>query len=127
MAGVFHHASPHGVELDVAATDEKVGFGLHRAGFVAPFPQGAAALVVAIDVLDIPPADRLHELGGAFRCLRCKQEVDMIGHQDVGMDGATPVGSRFSEPVEVAVVVLFGKEAWLPVDASLDEVLRDSS
>jgi hypothetical protein len=40
------------------------------------------------------------------------------------MDGATPIGSRFLKPVEVAVVVLLGKEAGPSVDAALDDMLR---
>jgi hypothetical protein len=51
----------------------------------------------------------------------------VIGHQDIGVDGTVPIGSRLLEPVEVAVVVLLGKEARLSIDASLNEVQRQSS
>lgn len=39
------------------------------------------------------------------------------------MDDARSIGRRFLKPVEVAVIVLLGKEARLAIDASLDEVL----
>jgi hypothetical protein len=51
--------------------------------------------------------------------------MDVVGHEGVGVDGAAPVGSRFLEPMEVAVAVLVGKEAGLAIDASLHEVLRN--
>ena len=51
--------------------------------------------------------------------------MDVVGHEDVGMDGAAPIGSRFLQPVEVAVAIFLGEEAGLAIDASLDEVLRN--
>ena len=48
----------------------------------------------------------------------------MVGHQYVGVNGATVIASRFFQPMEVAVVVLFGEKAGLAVDAALDDVQR---
>jgi hypothetical protein len=50
--------------------------------------------------------------------------MDVVGHEHVGMEGAVPIGSRLLEPVEVAVVVLLGKEARLSIDPSLYQVHR---
>jgi hypothetical protein len=52
--------------------------------------------------------------------------MNVIGHQDVGMDDAIPIGSRLLQPMEVAVIVLLGKEARLSIDASLNEMHRHS-
>ena len=125
LARVGDHVGAHGVEFDVALAGEKIVLGLDGAGLVTAFPEGAAALVVAVDVLDVASAERLHELGGAFGGLRCDEQMDMVGHEGVGVDGAAPVGSRFLQPAEVAVAVLLGKEAGLAIDASLHEVLRN--
>jgi len=53
--------------------------------------------------------------------------VDVVGHEYIGMNDTTPIGSRFFQPVELAVVILLGKKAGLSVDAALDDVLRYSS
>jgi hypothetical protein len=126
VGGVADHVGAHGVEFDIAHAGEKVGFGLDQAGFVSAFPQAAAAAVAFVDVLDVAPADGLHEPGGAFRFVRCDKEVDVVGHEDVGMDGAVPIASRFLQPVEVTVIVLLGEETGLAIDAALHDVLRET-
>ena len=50
----------------------------------------------------------------------------MIGHEDIGVNGTAVIGSRFLQPMEVAVVILFGKETRLPIDAALHKVLGQS-
>ena len=104
----------------------KIGVCLNDDGFVAPFPQAAGALVAAVDVLDVAPPECLHELGDPGPGFGADQQVDVVGHEDVGVEGAMPIGSRFLKPVEVAVVVLLGKEAGLSVDATLDDMLRQA-
>jgi len=49
--------------------------------------------------------------------------VDVVGHQDISVNNTVPIGSRFLQPVEVAVIVLLGKKAGLSIDAALDDVL----
>lgn len=43
----------------------------------------------------------------------------MIGHQHIGMDAATGPASAFSQPFEVAAVVLVSEETGLAVVAAL--------
>jgi len=72
--------------------------------------------------LHVAPADGLHELGGSGLGLGRDQQVDVVGHQDISVNDTVPIGSRFSQPVEVTVVVLLGKKAEFSVDAALDNV-----
>jgi len=123
LTRILHHVRAHGIEFNVAHAGEQVGVFLHEAGFVASFPQAAGAFVAAVDVLDITTPNGLHEPGYAGLGLGADQQVNVVGHEDVGMNGAVPIGSRLFEPVEVAVVVLLGKEAGLSVDAALDNML----
>jgi hypothetical protein len=51
--------------------------------------------------------------------------MNMIGHQHVGMNGAVAIASRFFEPMEIAVIILIGKEAWLAIDPALYNVQRN--
>ena len=68
---------------------------LNQAGLESTFPQAAGAAVAAVDVLHVAPSDGLHQLGDAVRFIRCRQQVDVVGHEDIGMDGTVPIGSRF--------------------------------
>jgi hypothetical protein len=53
--------------------------------------------------------------------------VDVVGHEYVCVNDTVPIGSRFFQPVEVAVIVLLGKKAGLSIDAALNNVLWYSS
>lgn len=50
--------------------------------------------------------------------------MNVICHQYIGVDGAVKIGSRFLQPLEVAVVILLGEKAGLSIDSALHEVLR---
>ena len=102
----------------------QIGFGLHDTGFVTAFPQAAGAAVEAVDVLHVATTDGLHEARGGCGFSGGHQEVHVVGHEDVGVDGTAPIASRLFEPVEVAVVVLFSEKAGLAIDAALDDVQR---
>jgi hypothetical protein len=52
--------------------------------------------------------------------------MGMVGHQRVGMQGATLLYQGLAEPVQVSMVVLFRKEAGLAVMAALHDVQRDA-
>jgi hypothetical protein len=52
------------------------------------------------------------------------EQVAMMGHQHVGVDGATALLRVLLEPVEIHPVVLLGKEARLAIVAALNKMLR---
>jgi hypothetical protein len=45
---------------------------------------------------------------------RRQEEANMVGRQRVGTNGAAAIASRFFQPMEVAVIFLFGEKAGLP-------------
>ena len=47
----------------------------------------------------------------------------MIGHQHVGVDGNAVIIRRFVEPVQVAIIIIVGKEAGRAVIAPLDDMI----
>ena len=53
VSRVSHHAGSYRVEFDVTLAGHQVGFFLDQAGSEAAFPQGAAAPVGTVDVLDV--------------------------------------------------------------------------
>lgn len=48
--------------------------------------------------------------------------MDVIGHQHIGMDAATGLGSVFGQPVKVVPVVLVGEKTRLAVITALNQV-----
>ena len=123
---VLHHVGADRVEFDVAHAGEEVGFCLDQAGFVAAFPQAAGAALAAVDVLHVAATNSLHELGCASLCFGCNQQVDVVGHEYISVDGTVPIGSRFLQPVKITEVILIGEKAGLPVDSALNYMLRHS-
>ena len=82
--------------------------------------------VAAVDVLHVAPADGLHELGDSILVFWRDQQVNVVGHQGIGMDVAVPIDSRFFQSVEVEVIILLGKETGRSIDSALNDVLRHS-
>ena len=68
--------------------------------------------------------DGLNEFGYSDVCFRCDQQMDVVGHEGIGVNLAVPIGRRFLQPVEVNVIVLLSKETRLSVDPALNNVLR---
>jgi hypothetical protein len=57
--------------------------------------------------------------------VRRGQDVDVVGHQDIGMDGALVTLGSFREPVEVRTIVTFLKEDRFAAVATLHDMHRD--
>ena len=96
---------------------------LDRAGLDPAFPQGAGSLIGPVDVLPVAAADSWHQQACSFRWFQRDQEMYVVGHEDIGVNGTAVIGSRLLQPMAVAVVILLGKEARLPIDAALHKVL----
>lgn len=52
--------------------------------------------------------------------------MDMICHEDIGMDSALGAFRIAFQPIKIKEVVFFGEEAGLAVIAALDDVQRGS-
>ena len=50
----------------------------------------------------------------------------MIGHQAVGMQGNGTVPGVLAQPVKIKPAIIIAKENGLAINATLDDVLRDS-
>jgi len=50
------------------------------------------------------------------------QQVGVVGHEYVGMQGASLLVQCFSQPVEIGMVVFFAKETGFPVMSALHDV-----
>ena len=82
---VISHPGTHGVEFDVTVAGEQIMIRLYQTGVIAAFPQRAAAAVGVVDVADIASAEGLHDAAHSCYGSWCQQQVDMIGHEYIGV------------------------------------------
>jgi len=55
-----------------------------------------------------------------------QEQMHMIGHQAVGMQGDGAITRVLGQPFEIKPAIIVAKEYGLAVNATLDDVLRDS-
>lgn len=80
-----HHASPNRVQLNIAVAHQQIIVRINQTGFVSAFPKRTGPTIGVIDMPDIQPAHMLHDPGNAFRILRRHQQMNMSGHQHIGV------------------------------------------
>jgi coenzyme F420-reducing hydrogenase delta subunit len=59
-----------------------------EAGFVSALPQRSGAAVTRVEGADIQTSECLHHAGDCTGRYRCRQQVHVIGHQNVDMNRA---------------------------------------
>jgi hypothetical protein len=64
-------------------------------------------------------------VGNAIGLAWRDQQVDMVGHQHIGMDCTAVFLRRFAQTFQVEAQVLVRKEGRLTVIATLDDMLRE--
>lgn len=57
--------------------------------------EGAGSFVSPIDVLHVATPNRLHQTAEPIGMIGRYQQVDMVGHEHVGMNGAVVIGGGF--------------------------------
>lgn len=80
---------------------------------------------LGVDVLHVASAEGDDELGDGGGIGGGDEQVDVVAHQGVGVQCAMFFVQGSVKPVQVGVVILFGKEAGLAVVAALHDVQRD--
>src|SRR5437870_4555428 len=94
VARMPDHPRSNRIDLDIAAAGEEIGLAVDRRGAIAPLPQRAGS---SIDRVDVAPAVRLYDawqtVGRSWR----NQQVHVVGHQDIAVNGAAMVGPCLRE------------------------------
>ena len=67
----------------------------------------------------------LHEFACTIRLLGSQEEMNMICHQDIGMNGTLCQLCVFCEPVKIYQKIFIVKKTRLPVVSTLDDMNRD--
>src|SRR6185437_17063668 len=101
-------------------------FTVDEARFVAAFPQRPGALMAGVELADVAAAEFLHQASDGTRRRWRQEEVDVVVHQDVGVQRAAGVLQRLVENTQVAVPIAVIQKARQAIVATLDNVLRDA-
>ena len=68
----------------------------------------------AIDILNESPTHRDNQERNQSRSFRGEQEVDMVGHQDIGMELAALTLQGVAQPAKVGETILAIEESVVP-------------
>jgi len=117
-----HHLGTDRVQFDVARTGQEVVVAVDQGGPVAAFPERAGAVVGGVEILHVPPTHGLQDLGETLRLLRRHEQMEMVGHQHVSVDGGPMLQRQSAEALKKTGVVLLSHENRRPVIAPLDDV-----
>jgi hypothetical protein len=79
--------------------------------------------VPAVKVLGVGLLQSLHEFGKR-RGTGLKQQVDVIGHQAIGVDPHLELGAVFLQPLEVGSVILIVSKGLAPLVTPDDDVIE---
>ena len=81
-----------------------------------------SAVIGFVDVLHVASPWRDDEPGDVVGLRWSQQQMHRVGHEHVGVQGATASFEVFAQPVRVGQVVLFTEETGIAVVATLDTV-----
>lgn len=125
VARVGDHACAQRVQVNVAMTLQHVTVIADETGLVATLPKGAGSAVPVVDVAHVAPTERLHGAGDASWCGGGHQQVDVVGHQNVGVHRARFTAGDLAQILQVPHIVDLREKAGTTVVAALDDVLGD--
>jgi hypothetical protein len=118
---INHHPGSNGIALDVSITGEQVLLGPHHGGFVPPFPKGTGSLVYPIKIGHVPATRALDGHREAVRLFLAGEQMNVVGHQDIRVDGYSELLGRTSQaPQEVEPISIGTKHVLLVHPANID-------
>jgi len=115
---------PEGVEVDIPDQFLEVGRPVHQVGHESPLEQVARLLMAQVEPDRIGGLELLHELGEGGRPPLFGEQVDMVGHQAVGVERDVAFGGFLAQKREVTELGRLVEEDPLAVVASDDEVVE---
>lgn len=127
VGGIVHHRGAQRVEFDIAVAVHRMRAVFDRAGYAASLPERAGTMVAIVDAADVSSPRRRHHPADRSLRTRCDEQVDVIRHQDMGMDRAAFARGDLPQVRTVAEMVRIREEAWLSIVAAPDDALQGSS
>ena len=96
------HPGANRIELDIATAGQQVSVGIDDGRLEATFPARACATVARVEVLDKSAADDAHEARCRIRCVWRQQQMHMIRHKGVRVNGTPGALARINERVAIS-------------------------
>lgn len=112
-----------GVEMEIAHQFQQVGVAIAENRLIAPLKHVAGLVVSAIVVLAVCELQRLHRprerMGSGLQ-----QQMDVVGHQDVGMEGDAVSAAIAFEALQIAGVIFGIMKDRCPLVATDDHMIE---
>jgi hypothetical protein len=124
VAGIGDDPGADGVQLDVAVAGEHICLAAGDARPEPALPRRSGPPMEIVDPPDMAAAEAIHQPRGPLGAGRRQQEVDVVGHEDLGVERAADIGGDLREIVEIGAPVGIFEEAGLAIDAALHEMDR---
>src|SRR4051812_29871264 len=122
VRGVRNHPRAIGIELDVALHSERVAIRIDDAREVAPLPQRTRSPLMPVEAWDVLPTDALDRSTDAFTMAARDEQVEVVAHQDVRMNGHPMLLRRFAQQMEELQPVAIAREKQLSAVGANDDV-----
>jgi len=112
LLGTIHQSRPDWIEVDVPMASDQVSAGRHEARVESTFPQCAGSPISSVEVAGILPGRCVNRARDADRIDRGYQQVHMVWHQNIAMQGHSDIHRRLGQQVpELQIVALASKDA----------------
>jgi hypothetical protein len=118
-------AGSYGVEMDVAHQSKEVLTFFTENRLIAVREQMADSFVATVEVLGVPGKELSHYGAYAFRTT-AKQQVNVIVHEDPGIDRGAAFGNLRTQPIEKRPLICIVSEDGSPVYPTNDDMMQGS-
>ena len=95
---------------------------MDHAGLVATFPDGATGAIGGVNVRYVVSTDILHYKTNAILLPRRRQDMDVVRHQDIGVNRTIVTLRRLSHPTQICGIVTFLEKHRFATTATLNHV-----
>src|SRR5260221_11543826 len=98
---------------------QEIAFRVHQAGVKSSLPQRSGSLVSSIEALNVALSQVFHHQRHAIRLMRREKQMNVIGHQDVRVQGALEALRQLIKQREIQFAIAVPHKASAPVHAAL--------
>jgi hypothetical protein len=118
-----NHARTDRVELNVSHTLQEVALAVDHFRTVTSLPKSSRSIVGSVEVADIGSSETLRDPADSVFASRRHKQVNVIGHQDIGMNVATKSPACLAELLQEEPDVGSIAECWGAVIAPLYDMV----
>jgi hypothetical protein len=115
---------PYRIHLDVTVAGEQVSLAVNQRCSIASFPQRPGSTVTVVEIAHVAPADRLHGSRDASCRPGSHQQMHMIRHQDIRVNGAAIATAGIGEALSKDEIILVPREDRTAIVPALNYVQR---